>query len=234
MYSTIPFALFFSIISTLIMIKTCSADHDNLHDTCPAASADQEKQTIFINGLPCKNPSTITPQDFKSTKLTQPGDTDNFSRSATKIVTASDFPGLNTLGLSIGRTDLEVDGTVMPHSHPRASEMFFVEKGTVIAGFIDTNNNVFESVLKAGDVFVFPRGLLHFCFNQGFNVATAYSVLNSQNPGVASISGALFKPDRSVETVNKLAKSLVSFSRHEALENHYLSENVTLDKFSSV
>ena len=43
-----------------------------------------------------------------------------------------------------------------------------------------------------GDVFAVPRGLLHFCLNAGYGLATVQSVLNSQNPGVASISGAMF------------------------------------------
>lgn len=211
------------------MINICLADCDNLQDTCPAAPP--EKQTIFINGLPCKNPSTVSAPDFKTTILTKPGDTKNYMRSSTKIVTASDFAGLNTLGLSIARTDLEVDGLVLSHSHPRASEVFFVEKGTILAGFIDTKSNVFQEVLNEGDVIVFPKGLLHFCFNFGFDVATAFSVLNSQNPGVVSISGALIEPDRDVDTLGRLVKSLISLSKHNMLERHRYYQNVTLPKF---
>ncbi|XP_048422702.1 germin-like protein subfamily 3 member 4 isoform X2 [Pyrus x bretschneideri] len=145
--------------------KICSADSDNLQDTCPTSPPG--KQTIFINGFPCKNPNSTAAPDFKTSKLTEPGNTDNFLGSAVTLVTAADFPGLNTLGLSIARTDLRVDGMVSLHSHPRASELFFVSKGIVLAGFIDTKNQPFQQVLAEGDVFVFPKGLLHFSLNFG-------------------------------------------------------------------
>lgn len=62
----------------------------------------------------------------------------------------------------------------------------------VIAGFVDTQNKFFQTTLREGDVFVFPRGLLHYCSNAGFESAVAFSVLNSQNPGLVRISGAMF------------------------------------------
>ncbi|KAI9177436.1 hypothetical protein LWI28_015241 [Acer negundo] len=94
---------------------------------------------------------------FQDLQTENAGNTDNFLRSSVTLVTAFDFPGLNTLGLSVARTDIDKDGIVMPHSHPRASEILFVFEGVVIAGFIDTNSKVFLKLLKAGDVFVFPK-----------------------------------------------------------------------------
>ncbi|EEF51663.1 germin-like protein subfamily 3 member 4 [Ricinus communis] len=198
-------------------IQMCFADCDNVQDICPAAPT--SKQNIFINGLPCKRPESIAPSDFKSSKLSQPGDTDNFLRSSTTIVTAIDFPGLNTLGLSISRIDLDVDGLVLPRSHPRASEIFFVGTGVVIAGFVDTNNQLFQSFLKEGDVFVVPRGLLHFCLNAGNDAATVYSVLNSQNPGVVNVAGAMFETEPDI--INKLVERIKSLSASaiKAMEN---------------
>jgi hypothetical protein len=46
--------------------------------------------------------------------------------------------------------------------------------------------------LKAGDVFVFPKGLVHFQLNYGTTPSLAIAVLNSQNPGVQLIAPALF------------------------------------------
>lgn len=228
------FFLFFMIISPTFMIKVCLADCDNLQDTCPAATTKDKKQTIFFNGLPCKNPSTISAPDFKSSELVQPGETDIIVRSSVKIVTASDFAGLNTLGLSIARTDLELDGLVLPHSHPRASEMFFVQKGIVLAGFIDTKGKVFQNVLYEGHVIVFPKGLLHYCINSGFENAIVFSVLNSQNPGVVSINGAMFEPDHDFDMTGKLAKRLISYSKRDLLENQSYYQNVTMLKFPSL
>lgn len=198
-------------------------DSDNLQDTCPT---DTTKQTFFINGFPCKNPSKITVSDFQTSRLNKTGDTDNFYQSSTTIVTAAEFPGLNTLGLSAARTDLEIDGLVMPHSHPRASEIIFVNSGIVVAGFLDSKNNLFQKVLRKGDVFIFPKGLLHYCLNSGFESATIFSVLNSQNPGFVSISGAVFATN-DTELKSRLRKRLLSFSR---LDVERL-DNVTLFQF---
>ncbi|KAL2554844.1 Inositol polyphosphate multikinase [Forsythia ovata] len=185
-----------------------NGDVDNLQDICPTNTKEQK---IFINGFLCKNPANITASDFKSSLLNQGGDTDNFYRSSMNIITAAEFPGLNTLGLSASRTDLEDDGLVTPHAHPRASEMMFVSTGVVVAGFVDSNNQVFQKFLNEGDVFVFPRGLLHYCFNAGFEHATVFSVLNSQNPGLVSISGAMFAPNDS-KAMKMLMKKLISLS----------------------
>ncbi|XP_009592116.1 germin-like protein 11-1 [Nicotiana tomentosiformis] len=205
--------LLFGVAFSIYMCVCRGKDTDNLQDVCPT---DTTRKNIFINGYPCKNPADITASDFKSSVLRNEGDTDNFQRSSTTIVTAAEFAGLNTLGLSTARTDLEVDGVVMPHAHPRASEMMFVGKGVVIAGFIDTKSQVFQKTLKEGDVFIVPRGLLHYSLNSGFEFATVYSVLSSHNPGVVSISDAMFAPIVS-EPMKKLMTKLTSFSNNVTL-----------------
>ncbi|KAE8703486.1 Germin-like protein subfamily 3 member 4 [Hibiscus syriacus] len=186
----------FIVFCCITSISICLADNDNVWDACPTDTT--AKEAVFINGFPCKKPSSIIASDFKASSLKEAGDTDNFLRSYVNIVTASDFPGLNTLGLSIARTDLDLDGVVMPHSHPRATELFFLRKGVVLAGFIDTNNTLFQSFIKEGDVFLFPKGMLHFCLNAGYEPAIAFSVMSSQNPGVVSISGAIFETNKEI------------------------------------
>ncbi|KAF8408534.1 hypothetical protein HHK36_007690 [Tetracentron sinense] len=182
-----------------------SKDSTSLQDTCPTATP--FRQAVFINGFPCKNPANIIASDFKTSRLNHAGNTDNFRRSATSMVTAAEFPGLNTLGLSIARTDIAVDGLVFPHAHPRASEMFYVSRGVVIAGFIDTRNQLFQKTLREGDVVVFPRGLLHFSLNAGFDLATIFSVLNSQNPGTVSSVDAMFEPAGSDALLESLLRT---------------------------
>ncbi|ONM51723.1 Rhicadhesin receptor [Zea mays] len=44
----------------------------------------------------------------------------------------------------------------------------------------------------AGDVFVFPRGLVHFQRNAGDGPAAVLSAFNSQLPGTQSLAAALF------------------------------------------
>ncbi|XP_010929523.1 germin-like protein 11-1 [Elaeis guineensis] len=211
-------ALLFSSLLLLLLsgsFPTGLADSSPLRDTCPMDPRGQRK--LFMNGFLCKDPETITPSDFKTSMLEKAGDTDNFVRSSMNVVTATEFPGLNTLGLSVARTDLAMDGMVLPHSHPRASEMMYVVQGTVIAGFIDTKDRPFQKILKEGDVFVIPRGLLHFCVNAGFGPATIHSVLNSQNPGVVSIAGAMFLSDSHLP--EKLVARMVSLRAMELGRN---------------
>ncbi|CAH1423077.1 unnamed protein product [Lactuca virosa] len=204
--------LFTIAIPLLINFYISPTNGDNLQDMCPTDTSSH--RTMFINGFPCKNPSNITTSDFKNLQLSHQGSIDTFLRSSVTLVTASEFPGLNTLGLSTGRTDLEVDGLVMPHTHPRSSEMMFVVKGVVIVGFIDTDSKLFQSVLKEGDVFVFPKGLLHYCMNSGFEDAMFYSVFNAQNPGVVDISNAMFG-DKASEMMKMAMAKLVSLTKVE-------------------
>lgn len=185
-------------------IRISLADCANLQDTCPTSPS--KKQTTFINGFSCNNPSNTLAHDFKTMELSKAGSIDD-SGSSINIVTASKFPGLNTLGISIGRTDIEVDGIVNLHNHPRASEMIFVEEGVLEAGFLDTQNKVFQKSLKEGDVFVIPKGLFHFFLNRGVEVATVLSVYNSQNPGLGSLNAT---PPSSSESVEKIKRKLIS------------------------
>lgn len=210
-----------------VAVQFCSADNDNLQDFCPTAfpTSDDRHCPIFINGFPCKNPANVTASDFKTSKLKSAGDTDNFLRSSTNIITAADFPGLNTLGLGLGRTDLDVDGVVTPHSHPRAAEMMFVSKGLVTVGFIDTRNEVFLKVLKEGDVFIVPKGMLHFCYNSGFEFVTIFSVHNSQNPGLIDISGIL----TGSEPLRKINQRLAEREAH-----HHASQTNVLYQHSEL
>ena len=145
-HSIIRPELIFFFVVFITSIEVCVGDCDNLQDTCPSASS--EEQGIFINGLPCENPSEIAPHNFKNMDFGKAGSTDNIARSSMKIISASEFPGLNTLGLSIGRTDIGVDGMVQPHHHPRATEMIFVVEGVVVAGFLDTQNKIFQKLIR--------------------------------------------------------------------------------------
>lgn len=183
--------------------QVCLAECDNVKDYCPTTP---QNKAIFINGLPCENPNNTIAHDFKTMELSKPGSRDNFG-SLVKIVTASKFPGLNTLGLSIGRSDIEVDGLVNLHNHPRATEMIFVNEGVLVVAFLNTQNQLFQKTVRAGDVFVIPKGLFHYLLNRGAQVATVFSVFNSQNPGIGSLSSI---PSDTLESVEKIKRKFVS------------------------
>lgn len=165
---------------------------------------------MFVNGLFCKNPADVTPEDFLFKGLDIPRNTDNKLGSNVTQVFAAQLPGLNTLGVAVARIDYAPYGLNPPHTHPRATEVLTVLEGTLFAGFVTSNlpsggNKLFPIVLHKGDVFVFPQGLIHFQLNVGKTPAVAVAAFSSQNPGVITIANAIFgaKPAISVDVLSK-------------------------------
>lgn len=105
---------------------------------------------------------------------------------------AGQFPGLKGLDISAVYFDFAPWSQVTPHSHPRGSEIFYVIKGVVDVGFVDTTNTIFKKRLYKGDVFVFPRGLVHYQRNNQSTRAKGIAVLNSESPGLQATAYALF------------------------------------------
>ncbi|CAK9858175.1 unnamed protein product [Sphagnum jensenii] len=160
-----------------------ASDADPEQDFCVGIVA----STTIVNGLVCKSPATVTVNDFVFAGLATAGNTANGAGTF-----AAQFPGLNTLGISMARLDFAHGGLVPPHTHPRATEILFVVEGSLLVGFVSTNNQLFATTVNTGDVFVFPRGLLHFELNVGDGQAIAIVALNSQNPGVQAQAAVLF------------------------------------------
>lgn len=162
-----------------------SSDSDPLQDFCIPRP---ELSALFVS---CKNSSLVTVDDFVFSGIKSPGDSSRTGFSSIPV-SASVFPGLNTLGMSFVRADFEAGGINVPHYHPRATEVAFVVEGKIYSGFVDSQNRVFAKVLEKGEVMVFPRGLLHFQMNIGDTAATIIGSFNSQNPGLVRIPSAVF------------------------------------------
>ncbi|GAV88494.1 Cupin_1 domain-containing protein, partial [Cephalotus follicularis] len=142
-----------------------------------------------LNGFPCK--ANITSEDFFSDTLANPGMTNTSMGTVVAAVNVQKMPGLNTLGISLSRIDYAPSGLNPPHTHPRASEMIFVLEGELEVGFITTANVLISKTIKKGEVFVFPKGLVHFQRN-GKAPATVLAAFNSQFAGTQSIAATLF------------------------------------------
>ncbi|XP_062176004.1 germin-like protein subfamily 1 member 11 [Alnus glutinosa] len=149
---------------------------------------------VFVNGKFCKDPKLVTANDFFFSRLNIPRDTSNPLGSTVTLLNVDKILGLNTLGISLARIDFAPYGLNPPHIHPRGTEILVVLEGTLLVGFVtsNTDNRLFTKVLNAGDVFVFPIGLIHFQFNSGHTNAVAFAGLSSQNPGVITIANAVF------------------------------------------
>ncbi|XP_060208055.1 putative germin-like protein 2-1 [Lycium barbarum] len=192
------FALTIAILAVVTPISHAS-DPSPLQDFCVAVN--DSMAAVFVNGKFCKDPKDVSADDFFRPGLNMPGNTSNQLGSAVTAVNVNNLPGLNTLGISLARIDYAPYGLNPPHTHPRATEFLVVQEGTLYVGFVLSNpgpnmkNKLFTKILHAGDVFVFPIGLIHFQFNVGKTKAIALAGLSSQNPGVITIANAVFGSD---------------------------------------
>ncbi|KAG2705499.1 hypothetical protein I3843_05G049300 [Carya illinoinensis] len=192
--------LMFQVATVALLALACSlafaSDPSPLQDFCVAV--DKYDSAVFVNGKFCKDPKDVKAEDFFfQGRLNVARDTSGKQGSNVTAVTVEQFPGLNTLGISLARIDFAPYGQNPPHTHPRATEVLFVLEGTLYVGFVTSNqadgkNLLFTKVLNAGDVFVFPVGLVHFQLNIGKSNAIAFAGLSSQNPGVITIANAVF------------------------------------------
>ncbi|KAL7098628.1 hypothetical protein ACP275_09G029700 [Erythranthe tilingii] len=183
-------SIIFLIILLPIIKPSHSSDPDPLQDFCIA----DLKSPPSINGYPCKPTVNVTSDDFFFDGLSKEGNTTNSPMKS--FVTHGHvlaFPGLNTLGMSMNRLDIAVGGVTHPHTHPRATECGVVVKGKMLVGLITSANNVvYSKNLSAGQVFVIPRGLVHFQMNVGRGNVLVFTSFNSHFPGTVQISKSLF------------------------------------------
>ncbi|KAL2331916.1 hypothetical protein Fmac_019497 [Flemingia macrophylla] len=103
------------------------------------------------------------------------------------------FPALD--GQSVSYAFLQFPGGSInpPHTHPRSAELLFTVEGSLQVGFVDITNKLFTQTLQTGDMFVFPKGLVHFQHNaDAEKPALAVSAFGSANAGTVSIPTTLF------------------------------------------
>ncbi|EMS50376.1 Germin-like protein 3-7 [Triticum urartu] len=65
----------------------------------------------------------------------------------------------------------------------------------MLVGFVSTAGTFYSKVVREGESFVIPRGMVHFQFNTGKEAARAVTVFNSQLPGVVLAAPSLFGAD---------------------------------------
>ncbi|XP_031095979.1 germin-like protein subfamily 1 member 20 [Ipomoea triloba] len=187
-----------SIVLLALLASSARAyDNNPLQDFCVA----DPQAAVFVNGKPCKNPKLVEANDFyKPAGFNTPVGGVNLSSVGliTKLLDVNQFPGLNTMGLSIARIDFAPNGLIPLHTHPRGSEVVYVLEGTVYVGFVSSNplngqkNKLFSKILNPGDAFIFPVGLVHFLYNVGRTKALVFAAFSSQNPGFVSLANSAF------------------------------------------
>lgn len=173
----------------LLAAVAFAADADPINDYC---ASDLKSMHPIMNGLVCKSSEDTTVADFLFTGFEKTPVVPDGGIAITPAFAGVNYPGLNTQGLSLARIDFDKGGLVPIHTHPRATEVLYLVRGSLYVGFVDTANKLFATTMKAGDVFVFPRGLVHFQLETGKGTAMSISSLNAQNPGVQLIAPSLF------------------------------------------
>uniref|UniRef100_K4CW26 Germin-like protein n=1 Tax=Solanum lycopersicum TaxID=4081 RepID=K4CW26_SOLLC len=191
------------VIATFFSSQLAYAYDDNpLQNICVAVQ--DSNTSVFVNGKICKDPKLANADDFFTWGFNISGETIYKKYGyATKIVDINNMPGLNTLGISIVRADLEPKGFIQFHIHPRATEI------------INILSRLFAKVLNRGDVFVIPRGLIHFIYNVGSTNATVFASFNSQSPGLIFVPDIIFASDPPIMDDALCFRWLFSFRKHE-------------------
>jgi quercetin dioxygenase-like cupin family protein len=170
-YSSSMMILWVMFVAFLIMcMEVKAADPDPVVDFPAGPSAPFTLHNVFVNG--------VVSQSSGGTR----------AALSTEV-----FPASIGEGITAVRFVLVPCGVNVPHTHPRATELLnVVSGGPLLVGWVDTSGVYHSDQLFAGDVVLFPRGLLHFEQNLGNTNCTFISALNSQNPGVLNAGQALF------------------------------------------
>ncbi|KAG6555845.1 hypothetical protein Mapa_002486 [Marchantia paleacea] len=105
------------------------------------------------------------------------------------------FPALFGLGISSALVQYPAGALNLPHTHPRGTELLFLIEGSLDVGIVDTTSKLFTASINPGDLYVFPKGLVHFQINRGDTRAKAVVSFSSSNPGTVKLPINLFKTD---------------------------------------
>ncbi|BFI14392.1 hypothetical protein MPTK1_5g02535 [Marchantia polymorpha subsp. ruderalis] len=204
-----------------------AADPDPLQDFCIADLSHKSGQGYFLNGYPCKDPATVRAEDFifkglKDASIISP---ENPWGASANLAFARHWPALNTLGVALVRLDLIPGGVIAPHTHNLATEIVFVTAGELYIGFVANSddvsapNKLFAGMVKAGEAFVIPRGLVHFQMNKGTKNASTINFLNSHNPGISFLPLTLFGAQPAVDPALLARSFAVNETAVSALES---------------
>ena len=104
-----------------------------------------------------------------------------------------EMPSLKGVGISYGYTDLEPCGIVLPHIHPRATEMIYAIQGRFQVGFVEENEGrAIINDIGEGETHFFPQGLIHFEQNLACTKGIFLSAFTHEDPGALSLPNRLF------------------------------------------
>ncbi|XP_071729576.1 germin-like protein 9-3 [Rutidosis leptorrhynchoides] len=148
---------------------------------------------ILFNYIVPSNVTTVDGNFFTYTNIR--GFLDGPNQTDTKSMTCSliEFPALNGQSVSLSVLRLAPGGASPPHIRPHATGLFFVLAGQFEVGFVDTTNKLYTQTLETGDMFIFPKGLIHYQYNPDvMKPAVAVAGFGSASASTVSIPVTLF------------------------------------------
>ncbi|KAF5196479.1 Germin-like protein 9-3 [Thalictrum thalictroides] len=167
---------FFYLLLVVLVTLVNASDPDILTDFVPPPNSNGVDSSFF----------TYTGQRGIFDKPTPP--TFNVTKA-----TMAEFPALNGQSVSFATLRFPAGSTNPPHTHPRSAELLFVVEGSLEVGVIDTTNKLYNQTLQLGDMFVFPKGLVHYQYNaDAKEPATAISAFGSASAGTVSVPASVF------------------------------------------
>ncbi|OAY60150.1 germin-like protein 9-3 [Manihot esculenta] len=172
-----------------------------------AGDPDLLKDFVVPLGL---DPTTITSQYFTFTGFRALREANLTGRTTALVTKATlkEFSALEGQGVSVAAIMYPPSGMNPPHVHPRASELLIVLLGSLEVGFVDTTNKLYTQTLQAPDMFVFPKGLVHFQVNtKTDSPCIALGILGSANAGTVLLPSTLFGSGISADILAKAFKT---------------------------
>lgn len=128
----------------------------------------------------------------------------------------AELPSLAKQGVSYSLFNIDPCGINLPHVHPRATEILYVIKGNKLrVAFAEENGGrTLVNDISEGMATFFPEGLIHYQQNLDCEPAEYISALNSEDPGVVTISTQVFTlPDEALQATFNLNAEQVKILR---------------------
>lgn len=152
-----------------------------------AGDPDITSDFILPSNVTAVDGSFFTYTGLRPAVYSPPGASFSVSKAA-----AAEFPALLGQSVSLAVLKYPAGSVNPPHTHPRSAELLFLLQGYLEVGFVDTGNKLYTQALQAGDVFVFPKGLIHYQYCNSGSAAIAVSAFGSANAGTVSVPKAVF------------------------------------------
>ncbi|VVA24449.1 Hypothetical predicted protein [Prunus dulcis] len=104
-----------------------------------------------------------------------------------------EIPALNGQSVSYAVLQFPPNTLFPPHTRPDATGLLFLVDGSLEVGLIDTKNNLCTQKLQTGDLFIFPKGLVHYQYNSDPQLpATAIAAFGSASARAVTMPPAVF------------------------------------------